>query len=316
MTIRTLTLSPGFDHVVRVDGLRAGEVGEVLSWRTDAAGKGVNVARTAATFGVECVAYSLVGAADQVRFDSLIRASGVEPITVPVDGPTRNNLTLTVADRPGIASHNVGPRIAASDHEAQALVDSLIAGIADGDVVVLSGAVPEPLPQDLYAVVARRAHECGARVIVDSQRGALTAAVETGLLHAAIPNLSEAAAAYGTGPEGVPLRALRAMKAAGVAEPLVTLGERGAARYDTVDPHDPQRVWCTVDSPVVVVGAGDAFVAGYCVGLSDPRFAALDSVSLALGTACAHVGGAEGAVIPRIATAHAALVEHGSLNED
>lgn len=93
--IRTVTLSPGFDHEVHVDRIDPGEVGRVISWRVHAAGKGMNVARFVKALGTEAHAYSLVGTVDEERFRKAAAADGVYVDTFTVPGQTRDNLTLT-----------------------------------------------------------------------------------------------------------------------------------------------------------------------------------------------------------------------------
>src|SRR5690242_19948750 len=105
MTLRTVTMSPGFDHVVRVDDITPGGVGRVLAWNTLAGGKGVNVAREATKLGASCVAYSLIGGVDRDAFVDLIDKTGAGAVVLPVPGNTRMNLTLEIEDSGGIASH-------------------------------------------------------------------------------------------------------------------------------------------------------------------------------------------------------------------
>ena len=51
------------------------------------------------------------------------------------------------------------------------------------------------------------------------------------------------------------------------------------------------RSWCPAPEPRVLVGAGDAFVAGYCAALDTGSWADVDALSLGLASASVHVAG-------------------------
>lgn len=273
MTLRTVTFSPGLDHMVHVDHATPGEVGRVLSWRTVAAGKGVNVARAAHALGVASTSYSLVGQQDEAQFVRLVESAGPRAVTVGVPGVVRNNLTLQIESRQGPASHAAGPRLAtATDAHAVLLLDRLVAEVEPGDVVTFNGAVPEGVGEDLWAGYARRLHRRGALVIADAQGACLLALVDSGVLTMAKPNEDEASV-LGAGAEGQ-LRAaaaLETMRTKGVHIPVVTMGAKGVAHLRR---GSLTRSVCPVPRPAVVVGAGDAFVAGCAAALLDRQWEA------------------------------------------
>ncbi|KQX66296.1 PfkB family carbohydrate kinase [Angustibacter sp. Root456] len=315
MTLRTVTLSPGFDHHVTVDEVIPGGVGSVLSWTVAAAGKGLNVARVASCLGVTTTAYSLVGADDAPEFARLVEADGVRPVLVDVDGETRRNLTLSVASTGAPASHMTGARLAtAVDDDADALVDRLLADVEAGDVVSFNGAAPPPIRSQIWAQAARSLAGRGVRIVADVQGDALRAVVETGLIRMAKPNEDEAAALVPDSSEH-PVRAqgiaaVRAMSAAGVEDPVVSLGADGVLHL--VD-GELCRSWSAVSRAAVAVGAGDAFVAGYCAALASPRWTGTDPVSLGLAAAAAHVSGESGERFEGAVRAMVANVRHEQL---
>lgn len=290
MTLRTVTFSPGLDHIVHVDHVTPGEVGRVLSWRTVAAGKGVNVARAAHALGVPTTAYSLIGEHDETQFVRLVESAGPRAVTIGVPGVVRNNLTLKIGSLPGPASHAAGPRLAtATDAHAVLLLDRLMAEVEHGDVVTFNGAVPEGVAEDLWACYARRLHLRGALVIADAQGACLLALVDSGVLTLAKPNEDEASV-LGADAEGQrrAAAALETMRTKGVHIPVVTMGAKGVAHL-----RQGSLTWsiCPVPRPAVVVGAGDAFVAGCAAALVDPQWEAWSPVEVGLCTAAAHVAG-------------------------
>ena len=299
MTLRTVTLSPGFDHVVTIDRLAPGDVGRVLSWQVFASGKGVNVARTAAALGVAGVAYSLVGEADSDEFDSMVETYGVRPVTVRVPGGTRRNLTLGL-ELPGyVAAHAVAPRLRAEASHAEELIARLVADVQPGDIVTLNGAVADGVPTSIWAEAGSAVHRRGAIVLADVQDQPLRELLSAGVVSMAKPNQAEAQALLENAVGGDMLRvaaeALNIMKQRGVEVPVVTLGDSGVAHLK-----DGQQVhtFCPVDVARLVVGAGDAFMAGYCVALEGGAWREHDPVALGVAVAAAHVSGAADRTLP------------------
>lgn len=297
MTLRTVTLSPGFDHLVRIDDAEPGEVGRVLAWEVVAAGKGINAARVAALLGVDCVAYTLVGEADEHEFRRHCASSNVPVVTFPVPGETRRNLTLTVGQGAALASHAVGPRLAgAADVHADGLIRQLVSDVEPGDIVTFNGAVAGSVRQDVWAEAATVLQARGASVVADVQGEPLLSLVRTGIPVMVKPNEHEALAlapgAAGVAPDDAAWAAvIERMEHFGVTDAMVTIGSRGIIhREDAV----VMRSWCPVDDPSVTVGAGDAFLAGYCAALTTREWNDWRPIELGLACAAAHVSGSQG----------------------
>lgn len=291
--IRTVTLSPGFDHEVHVDRIDPGEVGRVISWRVHAAGKGMNVARFVKALGAEVHAYSLVGTVDEERFRKAAAADGVCVDTFAVPGQTRDNLTLTSEALGPMAGHASGPRLDAVPSEAvDRLASKLLRDMSPGDIIVLSGAIPDGLDVETWARAAGSVVAAGGRVVVDGQGAALVEAIRTRVLSMTKPNEDEARAIPGVRVDDPLLSraiaGLRWMVSNGVDEPVVSLGARGIVhrRDDAI-----VLASCKVAEARVSVAAGDAFVAGYCVAASGEGSTKLTPIDLAVAAAAAHVAG-------------------------
>lgn len=292
MTLRTVTFSSGFDHVVRVDNDEPGGVGRVLSWETFASGKGVNAARLAQSLGVPSVAYALVPEPDRDRFTHLIESTGPRAVTVAVPGKLRHNLTLKVETREGPATHAAGPRLStATDAHAHTLMGQLLDETRPGDVVSFNGAVPPGVRPEVWAEVAVTVAGRGVVVVADAQDDALLALLNSGVVTMAKPNLDEAKALVPVRDaceEQVVRTAIDSMCWRGVRAPVVSVASRGVVHLDN---GHLTRSTCEVQRPRMQVGAGDAFVAGYCAGLLDPRWRGYSAVEVALATAATHVAG-------------------------
>lgn len=311
MTIRTVTMSPGFDHVVRVDRIEPGGVARVLDWTTYASGKGLNVSRTATVLGAPCVSYSLVGEADQAEFVRLVEATGSGAVTVQVPGETRKNLTLEIDTSAGPASHAVGERSkGATDTHAEALMAQLLGQVEPGDVVTFNGATPSRIRAEIWADAAQGVCDQGATLVADVQGESLAALLATGLVTMAKPNEEEITALLGVNVGGdtraAHSAAINAMLDLGVTDPIVSIGRDGVVH---VVNGTLTRSWCPVDEPKIVVGAGDAFVAGYCAALECEAWSDVSLIDLALAVASVHVSGVSEGSVPAVRDA-LTLLQH------
>lgn len=295
MTVRTVTMSPGFDHDVVVDRIDQGAVGSVLRWNTHASGKGLNVSRAVHALGGDTVAYALVGSSDRAAFTALAARDGFTVRSATVDQPTRNNLTLRIDSSGTGAGHAAGPRFSDVPESAiQELFDLLLHDVSHGDVVTFNGSLPNGLRPTAWADMAGKVRDKGALLFADVQGQALRQLLETGLVRAAKPNYEESTDLADGGEKSrikTAVAAIRRMHSVGVVDPIVTLGPLGAVH---IDDGVVVRSQCPPDTTRVEVGAGDAFVAGYCSAVDVAVWKQHSPVALGLATASAHVDGIEG----------------------
>lgn len=266
MTIVTLTLNPALDQTVRLtDALRPGEVQRADEQRTDAAGKGVNVARAIAAAGTAVIA--VLPLADDDPYGPLLRSTGLVIRAVPVNARVRTNLTLTSPS--GETTKINLPGGALDDAELDAIIAVVIAAARGAEWLVLAGSLPPGVPEDVYARIAvavRRSITPAPRIAVDTAGPALAAAVHTGaegrpdLIKPNEDELAELVDAATLSGANEVAAAANTLVRAGVANVLVTLGGDGAILADAegalATPAPPIRVSSTV-------GAGDSALAGY-----------------------------------------------------
>lgn len=269
--IVTLTANPALDRTIALTApLRVGEVQTVLSWREDAGGKGINVARAVAAAGQDCTA--IVPLASHDPFGALLRASGLTVRPVAIGGRVRVNLAITDPD--GVTTKlNVAGEHLTSAEESQ-LIASVVAASAHARWLVLAGSLPPGASPDLYAraiEAVRAAHgDLAPLIAVDASGAALAEVVERARPDLIKPNDTEleeltGAAVVGTDVVAAALAAVRTLVPARVGAALVTLGGHGAVLVADGG------AWCATPPPIDVVstvGAGDSSLAGYVLAHS------------------------------------------------
>ncbi|MET9227845.1 1-phosphofructokinase family hexose kinase [Lentzea sp. NPDC003310] len=247
MRALTVTLNAALDVTYRVDALVPGDTHRVTEVAVRAGGKGVNVARMLCALGVPALATGLTGgAAGQVLREDLDR-SGVPQAMFPIARETRR--TVAVVTGSGEATLFAEPGPVVTPEEWSGFLRHYTELAATADVVVLSGSLPQGVPDDAYATLVRLAP---VPVVLDADGRALSLGAAAGPA-VITPNRGELTAASDVDD---PL-------ALGAAAALVSDGARGMTA------HTAGGVWTAAPPEVVTgnpTGAGDAAVAALVAG--------------------------------------------------
>jgi len=290
--ILTLTLNPALDISTGVERVVPERKLRCSALRRDPGGGGINVARVLKRLGAEVTALFPAGGSTGDLLGRLISQEGVETITVPVAGETRENFTANET-KSGAQYRFVltGPELVAA--EWQSCLDTLADHAPPGGLIVASGSLPEGVPTDIYASVAKIAAAAGVGFILDSAGAALNGALGPGL-SLIKPNLRELADMVGgeLADESAQIKACCALVAAGKAGAVaLTLGADGAllVNADGVWRARPPKV--TLQS---AVGAGDSFTAGMAWAMASGwSIEKAFSLGIAAGAAAALTPGTE-----------------------
>lgn len=290
----TVTPNPSVDRTLVLPArLDRGGVHRVERTTSQAGGKGVNIARAAASAGVPTVAV-LPARADEPFVRDLERA-GIPCHPCPPAGDIRVNLTLTEPD--GTTTKINAPGSTVDRAHLDALADAVVARARGAAWLVLAGSLPPGAPDGFYADLLLRLRGL-APVAVDTSEGPL-AAVVAGLDAAAPrlvkPNAEELASVTGADVEKLEADpALVARHASGlvdrgVEQVLVTLGAGGAVLVDR------RGAWHAAAPPTTVVstvGAGDSSLFGFLLGsLRDQGPPECLATAVAYGSAAAALPG-------------------------
>ncbi len=260
----TVSLNPAIDRIVEVPRFAVGEHQRGRLIARTPAGKSVNVSRALAILGVPGIAAGFIGRQELALFRDSLRADGVGSEFIPVDGITRENITI-VDPAARVATHirDAGFRVGAGDIDR---LGRLLTRLCAKDrIVVFSGSTPEGLDARRFEDLLRVCMSAGARVAVDTSGPPLRAAARLPLWLIK-PNVAELAELTGVAIASEPelLAAARAV-ARTVATVLVSRGEEGAVCLtggEAVRGHvrvAPEQVRNTV-------GCGDCLLAGYIAG--------------------------------------------------
>jgi 1-phosphofructokinase family hexose kinase len=257
--IFTVTPNPGLDRTLTVPAILHNEVLRASEVRSDAGGKGFNVARALKALGMESTALGFLGGALGRRLEEELARLGVAGAFTPIAGETRTNFVVTTPDgNDHVKVNEPGPVIAAE--ELAAFHHLVAARIRPGDFWVMSGSLARGLPEDFYASLIRVVQWRGAHAVLDASGSALVAGLAAAP-YLVKPNALEASQAVGVAIDGEEdaYRAAQTLLDRGVQMVALSLGADGLL---LADPHRSVRVRPPVIRALNTVGAGDALLAG------------------------------------------------------
>ncbi|MFL6264401.1 MAG: 1-phosphofructokinase family hexose kinase [Thermoanaerobaculia bacterium] len=289
---RTVTLNTGFDELFVVSSLQYGEVSSVVRHSTFASGKGINAARIMHSLGASVKAYAIIGLSEEQEFRRCLLKDGIDYFLIPIKAPTRRNLTLLNLDSSAPAAHSAGRGFVVRDVGLIfPLFEQLTHEVEEGDVVMLHGSIPEGLPASLWSEIALLASQKGASILVDTYGPPLLHILGSSNIEICKPNEAESkiisGLRIGDSTQSV-LTALRYMVSQGVSLPIISRGADGlvfvaeGSIWEAVRP---------IPKPRLLVGAGDACMAGLAVAFGDGKLSVFEIVKWGVAVAAAHVQG-------------------------
>jgi 1-phosphofructokinase len=302
--IATVTLNPAIDKSLTVPRFEVGKTNRGEVGRTDASGKGVNVAMVLKQFGADVCALGFVAGSNGQSILEALASSGIPADFVRVPGETRVNLkirdpiyqTETELNEPGF---QVLPT------HLEALKEKLREYAPRCEVMTFSGSLPPGAPPETYAELMRVAKALGSKCVLDAGGAALRLGIGTKPILVK-PNRAEV--------EELLERSLRTrhdladaarkLLEMGAEKALISLGAEGAVAAS-------ERELLAARPPTVAVrssiGAGDAMVAAFAYG-EIAYLSFRDSFRLAMAASAASVT-TEGTKVADLAAVNRLLPE-------
>lgn len=236
-------------NVVHTGDFALGAINRVAAMAIHAEGKGVNVARVLTRLGHTVVLTGFAGGHSGAWLRELIRAEGIEDAFVDTIAPIRVGC-MASSDRhehPTTLLPNGFPVTAAECTALSARVGALLGQVR---LVIISGSVPDPAANRLYAGLLALCHAAAVPCWLDAHSQALALALASPCPPAlAKPNLEE----YAQSRDWQRVEELHITDGGGPV--AVRLGS--AARWTVIPPAIQQ---------VNPIGSGDCYVAGLTHG--------------------------------------------------
>jgi 1-phosphofructokinase len=259
--IYTVTFNPSLDYIVRVENFKAGQINRTYYEGILPGGKGINVSIVLSNLGHDSTALGFMAGFTGEDIEELMKDFGCGTDFIRVkEGFSRINVKMKSDEETEI--NGQGPRI--TEEDIAKLYEKLDA-LSEGDLLIISGSVPNTLPQDMYERIMERLDGKGIRIIVDATRDLLTRVLK---YHPFLikPNNHELGEIYGvtlrTQDEVVPYA--KKLQEEGARNVLISMAGEGAVFIS--EEGDVFKSPAPKGTLVNSVGAGDSMVAGFVAG--------------------------------------------------
>lgn len=164
--IYTVTCNPSLDYVVTVDDFTCEKVNRTVCEQIYPGGKGINVSIVLKNLGFENTALGFLAGFTGEQIERLLKEKGISTDFIRVsEGISRINVKLRSAGETEINGR--GPGILAADIE---MLYKKLDALAEGDILVLAGSIPEVMPDSMYMDIMRYLEGKRIRIVVDATK--------------------------------------------------------------------------------------------------------------------------------------------------
>ena len=293
MNVITLTLSPAFDIHCYTENFAAESENLVRVTSRCAGGKGVNISRALLAGGVQSTALAVLGEDNADAFICALERDGIDLCALSVPGRIRENITVHTENASETRISFPSPTV--DTDILDRVFDALDSDLTEGTVLTLTGRMPDGIGMDDIMQFLEKLTARGVRTVIDSKSFSLSELVRARpwLIK---PNEQEISDYLGRTVSGFDdvADAARDLHAGGIANVLVSLGDKGAmlACDAGIFVATPPTI-----TPLSTIGAGDSTIAGFLSAASrgaDAKVCLIHAV--AFGTAACLT---EGTLPPR-----------------
>lgn len=253
--ILTVCPNPSIDCTVELGYLEIGRMNRIENKILTYSGKALNVAIGVARLGGDALATGFMFSKDAGQFVHTLQREGVKEKFVQTEGRVRMNYKI-IDKRSMMTEINDKGEHVPQDKQEELI--NLVAQLSkDASVVVMSGSLPQGVPEDFYYKLCKKIPE-GVKIIVDCEGEKLKKALSAGV-YLVKPNLSELEAITGKqySSRSQMLDGAKKLIAMGAKHVLLSLGQSGAILTD-----GSTHLYCRSANVAVnsTVGAGDSMI--------------------------------------------------------
>jgi 6-phosphofructokinase 2 len=264
--IYTLTLNPAVDKSSSIDRVIPEHKLRCEKPKYEPGGGGINVSRAIRKLGGNSVAVYPQGGPSGQMMKNLLTQEDIEQIPVDAVNWTREN--FIVVERQTNKQYRFGmPGLDLKENEWKKCMEIVSDPSRKIDYLVASGSMPDGVPVDYYARLARSANKNNTRFVLDTSGDALNAAMEEGF-YLLKPNINELSQLVGRKLEDVHEQEEAAMEVVNKGKIEVLIVSLGGAGAMLASREGIIHVSAPSAKKKSTVGAGDSMVAGIVLTLS------------------------------------------------
>lgn len=262
--IYTVTFNPSIDYMIRVKDFKAGQINRTDFESFLPGGKGINVSVVLKNLGFESTALGFIAGFTGKEIESCLDSMGISSQFIEVEhGYSRINVKLKSDEETEI--NGQGPLISKLDmDELFRRLDVL----KNGDTLVISGDIPNTLPNNMYERILKDLCGKDIQVVVDAEKEVVKKVLpyHPFLIKLNIHELSKLFH-YPIKKKTDVVFYAKKMKRRGARNILISMAGDGAVFVG----EDGEILECEAPKGEIVnvAGAGDSMVAGFLAGYLD-----------------------------------------------
>ena len=291
--ILTVTLNPAVDKTCHIQELMLGQVNRLLSTKSIAGGKGVNVTKILRQFEYPVTAMGFLGGYSGRMIEETLEKMGAVCRFTHIEQETRVSTNILAEN--GYVTEILEPGPVISKEEWQSFLEEYKKQIQQCEVVVLSGSIPQGISVDCYHTLTSLAKEQGCKVLLDTSGEALKQSVEAAP-YLIKPNHKELEFLVGRklGSKEDFVAEANKLLERGIEKVLISLGAKGLLYVDKQGEIEQSAYKVNA---VNTVACGDTVVASFCMSELEGRDRA-EAVRCATALSAANATTAVSAEIP------------------
>lgn len=261
--IYTVTFNPALDYVVKLPQMNLGEINRTDGENISFGGKGINVSVVLQHLGLNSIALGFTAGFTGKEIEERVKAEGVIARFIHLkEGMSRINVKIKAKEETEI--NGSGPKITPEDvNELFCQLERL----QDGDILVLAGAIPNTLPENMYEQIMERLSNKNIDIVVDATKDLLLNVLK---FHPFLikPNNHELGEMFGVKlkTEEEIEKYARKLQDMGARNVLISMAGDGALLV--TEEGSMYKIGVAKGTVVNSVGAGDSMVAGFVASYS------------------------------------------------
>ena len=261
--IYTITFNPALDYVIKAQNLKTGKINKSQEEYIFPGGKGINVSIVLKILGQETTAMGFISGFVGKEIEKQIQKYGVETDFIEIENDNSRINVKILEENQETAINAKGPYI---EQKYLELLYKKLEKIKNEDILILSGSVPNGVPNDIYEKICQKVKNKNIKIVVDST-GELLIKTLKHKPYLIKPNQQELEEIFGIkiSNQDEALEYAKQLKEKGAQNVIVSMGSDGAVLLDE-NGYSYKIKALNVKDAINTVGAGDSMVAGFLAG--------------------------------------------------